>query len=423
MTARRPLKPILPLDAADAVMPEAAPASTATPAAAASPGPGARAASAATASLRPGRRGRRWALGGLAVTAVGAAAAATGLALPKRARAQSIEDGPALYRGEKELFELARKEGMVVSFDTGPTWANWAAQFAAFKQRYPGIEIVYNDLGSAATVVALEKARNRPQADTAYYFAASAVDAANRKLVAPFKPINFDKLPEVFRDAESRWFTIHSLTVAFVVNRKLVKNVPQSWADLLKPEYRNSIVYLDPRSTGVGQVLTFAANFGAGGDMTNIKPGLDYLGRLHKGGKVLRVLGTTPYAQFVKGEIPIWIAYENDGLKARHTDGLGDAVSVVLPKEATASAPYAISLVENGPNPNAGKLWLNFLMTEKGQGIFAEGFVRPAVPGVKLPEAVADKLPDAPQARPLDVAAAAALKSEVDAGWQKATSR
>ena len=61
-----------------------------------------------------------------------------------------------------------------MSFDTGPTWANWAAQFAAFKKRYPAVEMTYNDLGSAATVVALEKARNRPQADTAYYFAASA---------------------------------------------------------------------------------------------------------------------------------------------------------------------------------------------------------------------------------------------------------
>ena len=317
--------------------------------------------------------------------------------------AQTVVDSPELYAGEKALYEAAKKEGMVVSFDTGPTWANWAAQFAAFKKRYPEVEIVYNDLGSAATVVALEKARNRPQADTAYYFAASAVDAVAKGLVAPFKPVNFDKLPGVFRDPDGCWFTIHSLTVAFVVNTKLVKNVPQSWADLLKPEYKNSVVYLDPRSTGVGQVLTFAANFGAGGDMNNVQPGLDYLGKLHKAGNVLRVLGTTPYAQFVKGEIPIWISYENDGLKAKHTDGLGDAVAVVIPKEASAAAPYGISLVEKGPNPNAGKLWLNFIMTDFGQGIFAQGFVRPSVPGVKLPDNVADKLPAAPQVRPLDV--------------------
>jgi len=348
-------------------------------------------------------------------------AAATAATLAAVVQAQTVLDSPELYPGERALYEAARKEGMVVSFDTGPTWANWAAQFAAFKKRYPDVEIVYNDLGSAATVVALEKARNRPQADTAYYFAASAVDAAKKGVVAPFKPVNFDKLPDVFRDPEGRWFTIHSLTIAFIVNTKRVKNVPQSWADLLKPEYKNSIVYLDPRSTGVGQVLTFAANFANGGDMNNVKPGVDYLGRLHKAGNVLRVLGTTPYAQFVKGEIPIWISYENDGLKAKYTDGLGDSVAVVIPKEASVAAPYAISLVERGPNPNAGKLWLNFIMTEFGQGIFAQGFVRPSVPGVKLPDTVADKLPATPQVRPLDVVGAAAKKAEIDKGWIEAT--
>src|SRR5947199_9894143 len=124
---------------------------------------------------------------------------------------------------------------MLVSFDTGATWANWAAQFAAFKKRYPAVEMTYNDLGSAATVIALDKARNRPQADTAYYFAASGIDAIAKNVVAPFKPVNFDKLTAVFRHPDGQWFTIHTLTIAFIVNTKLVKHVPQPWPDRLKP--------------------------------------------------------------------------------------------------------------------------------------------------------------------------------------------
>ena len=165
--------------------------------------------------------------------------------------------------------------------------------------------------------------RRRPQADTAYYFAASAVDAARKDLVAPFRPVGFEQLPEVFREAEGRWFTVHTLNIAFLVNRKLVARAPEGWADLLKPEYRNAVTYLDPRSTGVGQVLTFAAAYGNGGDEDNVKAGTDYLGRLHAAGNVQRVEGTTPYAKFLKGEIPVWIGYENDGLKARHADGMG----------------------------------------------------------------------------------------------------
>ena len=87
-------------------------------------------------------------------------------------------DGAELYSGEKALYADAQKEGLVVSFDTGPEWANWKSLFRDFKKRDPEIELTYNDIGSAATVVALEKTRRRPQADTAYYFAASAVDAA-----------------------------------------------------------------------------------------------------------------------------------------------------------------------------------------------------------------------------------------------------
>lgn len=167
-------------------------------------------------------------------------------------------------------------------------------------------------------------------------------------------------------------------------------------------------------------MVAIAAAFANGGDLDNVRPGIEYLGKLTAAGNVLRTVGTTPYAQFLKGEIPIWIGYENDGLKAKYTDGMGDSVAVVMPKEASAAAPYAISLVKNGPNPNAGKLWLNFIMTGKGQGIFADGFVRPSVPGVELPESVADKLPAAPQLRPVDIAKATAIKAEIDEGWSKA---
>src|ERR1700687_278974 len=108
--------------------------------------------------------------------------------------AQTVLDSPELYAGEKTLYEAAKKEGMVVSFDTGPTWANWAAEFAAFKKRYPEVEIVYNDTGVAARVVAHSKARSGRKAHSAYSLAGSAFDAVAKTVVAPSKPVNFDKL-------------------------------------------------------------------------------------------------------------------------------------------------------------------------------------------------------------------------------------
>ena len=56
----------------------------------------------------------------------------------------------------RAIWKKEQKEGLVVSFDTGPEWANWKSLFRDFKKRYPDVEMTYNALGSAATVVALD---------------------------------------------------------------------------------------------------------------------------------------------------------------------------------------------------------------------------------------------------------------------------
>jgi putative spermidine/putrescine transport system substrate-binding protein len=76
--------------------------------------------------------------------------------------------------------------------------------------------------------------------------------------------------------------------------------------------------------------------------------------------------------------------------------------------------------VKNGPNPNAGKLWLNFILSDEGQKIFAQGYVRPSVADIALPADVASKMPAASQIKPLDIEKATAKKAEINAGWAKA---
>lgn len=83
---------------------------------------------------------------------------------------------------------------------------------------------------------------------------------------------------------------------------------------------------------------------------------------------------------------------------------MGDAVEVVIPKEASVAVAVRDQPGwEEWPQPQcAGKLWLNFIMSEAGQTLFAQG-PGPAVPGTPLSADVAAKMPAAPQIRPLDV--------------------
>lgn len=295
-----------------------------------------------------------------------------------------------LYSGEKELAELAKQEKGLSSYDTGPTWANWQGLFDGFTARY-GIKLVYNDLGSGATVVRLEKELNNPQADTAYYFMPFGALAKERGVTQPFKPVNFDKIPDILKDPDGHWFSIHKGTVVFVVNKRLIKESPTSWKALLDPKYKKSVVYLDPRTAGIGYAIVIATAYSHGGSLDNLEPGIDYLAELQKNGNVRMIEKTTPFDKFIKGEIPVWITYDWNGYRAKYIAGLGDDVDIIIPEEGTITSPYAVSMAKGAPNPNSAKLWLNYILSDEGQQTFAKGFVRPIRDDVELPEEVADK--------------------------------
>ena len=328
-------------------------------------------------------------------------------------------DGPDLYSGESALYDAATKEGLVVSSNTGANWANWGALAAAFAKRYPAVTLAYNDVGSGAAVIALDRTRAKPMVDTIYAFGIVGVDAASRGLLAPFKPVNVERLPAVARDPDGRWFAVHQMPVLFIVNKKLVKSVPRSWADLAKPELKGAIVYADPRTSGAGQVTVFAANLAAGGSLETVRPGIEYLAELHRLGNVLRV-DAGAYVDFVKGKVPVWISFEMDGLRAKHSDGMGDDVELVAPAEGTVAAPYTISLVKGARNDSAAKLWLNFALSDQGQRLFADGFVRPAVNDLALAPELASRLPKLAKVELLDVARALLRKPDIDGGWAQA---
>lgn len=327
-------------------------------------------------------------------------------------------DGPELYPGEKGLLDQAVKDGLVVASNTALGWANWSSVVKGFGERYPELMLVHNDIGSTAAVTLLDRQRERPGADTVYLFGLIAVDAASRGVLQPFRPLNADRLPGPLKDSDGLWTVVHQMPIAFLVNRKLVKNVPRSWADLRKPEYKNQIVYFDPSTTSVGLMTAFAANVAAGGSMDTVRPTIEYFTSLHKAGNIQRVDTATSYARFLKGEIPIWINFEADGLRAKYADGLED-IDIVLPSDGTASAPYAMSLIKGARNDPGGKLWFNYVMSEQAQRLFAEGYVRPALPNLTLPPEMTGRFAPLPKTEVIDPLRATLRKPDIDRFWPK----
>jgi putative spermidine/putrescine transport system substrate-binding protein len=180
------------------------------------------------------------------------------------------------------------------------------------------------------------------------------------------------------------------------------KPIPRSWADLLKPEYKGLVGYLDPASAFVGYVGAVAVNSVRGGTLDNFTPAIEYFKALQKNEPI--VPKQTSYARVLSGEIAILLDYDFNAYRAKHKDKAN--VEFVIPSEGTLVVPYVMSLVQKGPNATNGRKALDFVLSNEGQAIWANAFLRPVRASAISREAQARFLPasDYARARTVDYA-------------------
>jgi putative spermidine/putrescine transport system substrate-binding protein len=105
----------------------------------------------------------------------------------------------------------------------------------------------------------------------------------------------------------------------------------------------------------------------------------------------------TSYARVISGEIPILLDYDFNAYRGKYKDKAN--VEFVIPSEGTIMAPYVMCLVKNSPRPENARKILDFTLSDKGQAIWANAFLRPVRPSAMSPEAASKFLPASEYAR------------------------
>ncbi len=171
--------------------------------------------------------------------------------------------------------------------------------------------------------------------------------------------------------------------------------MPACWKDLLKPDYKGMVGYLDPTSAAVGYVGAVAINLALGGSASNFDPAITFFKELRKNDPI--VPKQTSYARVVSGEMPILLDYDFNAYRAKYSEK--GNFEFVIPCEGSVVFPYVVGLVKNAPDKDKAKKVLDYLLSDKGQAIWTNAYLRPARP-IELPEAVKKKfLPDSDYAR------------------------
>ena len=279
------------------------------------------------------------------------------------------------------------KAADVICYNCPPEWADWASMLKAIKADL-GYDIPHDNKNSGQALAQILAEKNNPVADIGYFGVTFGMKAKAQDALEPYKPANSDQVPVGLKDADGYWTTIHSGTLGLFVNKDALggKPVPACWKDLLKPDYKGMVGYLDPSSAAVGYVGAVAVNLALGGSATNFDPAISFFKELRQNDPI--VPKQTSYARVVSGEMPILLDYDFNAYRAKYTEK--GNFEFVIPCEGSVVFPYVIGLVKNAPDKEKAKKVMDYLLSDKGQAIWTNAFLRPARP-IELPEAVKSK--------------------------------
>ena len=235
----------------------------------------------------------------------------------------------------------ARKEGRLNVIALPPDWANYGEIIRTFTRKYR-IPITSDnpDASSAEENQAVRSLKGDPRApDVLDVSPSQAAIGANEGLYAKHFTRKFRKVPRAMRDNRGFWVGDYWGVVSFGVNTNVVSTMPRTFADLLKPEYRNRVALNgSPLSSGSAVAGVFAAAIANGGSLNNIGPGIDFFARLKDAGNFIPIQSTP--GTIASGQTPVsidWdylnIAYIKEFPSARirvavPTDGIYGATTV-----------------------------------------------------------------------------------------------
>lgn len=307
--------------------------------------------------------------------------------------------------GMDALIGAAKQEGQLTVIALPHNWCNYGDMISQFKAKY-GLtvnELIPNgSSGAELQAVIASKDNKGPQSpDVVDLGLGFGPQAQSQGLIAPYKVATWSTIPDSAKEANGLWYGDYYGVTAFEVNADSIKNLPQDWADLQKPEYKNSVALSsDPRSGNSAIQAVFAAGLSAaGGDIAKAgQGGLDFFAKLNKAGNFVPVLAER--ATIANSKTPINLTWDYISLGEADSFKGNPKITTIVPKSGVVAGIYIQAISAYAPHPNAAKLWEEYLYSDEGQLTWLKGYCHPIryndlAKDNKIPAELAARLPPA----------------------------
>ena len=192
---------------------------------------------------------------------------------------------------------------------------------------------------------------------------AAAVAMTKKGIFVPFKPKNFDKIPDVAKDPNGNYIAqrLNMMTHYLRTDKVAAADEPKSWDALTDAKYKGKLVMANPSFTSLMVSVV---------GMLSQSKGWGYFEKL-RANDILIVQGNQQVSDMLKrGERLIAVgaldSYAADGRKAGHP------IKTIYPSDGVFVIPSPTSVIKGGPNPNAAKLFAEFMISDTVQKLFPE---------------------------------------------------
>ncbi len=267
---------------------------------------------------------------------------------------------------EAKLLEEAKKEGALVwytamAIDTAKPLVD------AFGRKYPFIKVTYIRVGTAQMInrVITETLAGKWDFDAVTVLGMDVL--VKRNIFAPYASPEREAYEDDFKDPKSLWTAVYHNHVVIAYNTRPVaaKEAPKDYPDLLDPRWKGKMMMDDRDYTWYGALVNAWGKEKAG----------RYMKQLARQEPQFRT-GHALIAQYVvAGEMPLgWVySFRIETMKKQ-----GAPIEWVDTFNPIVAEVGGIGLGAKAKNPNAAKLFIDYVLSKDGQGVVRDAQRNPS---------------------------------------------
>jgi len=252
-------------------------------------------------------------------------------------------------------------------------------------EKATGIKVEFLTMSSGEVLTRLRAEKANPQTDVWFGGGSDAfIQAAEEGLIEAYKSPNAENVNAAFRDDEGYWTGVSLVVVGLLVNNDRLDDqglkMPEKWADLADPAYKDELMASNPNTSGTSYT-TVSGILQVMGE----EKGWEFLDKMYANIPFLEKSGSAPANKALAGEYAIGIVPDPHISLIQNPDA---PLTPVFPTDGVLAWPSPVALVAGAKHPNNAKKFIDWCLSPEGQKVLMEASPRVPTTDVETLEGV-----------------------------------